>query len=123
MSELTNEEITKIVDQYIGVSGGHLGDFGYRTLAEFFSQSCGLDVDPHQYAGTTRYRFVTILRTSPPDVQARILRGILERFPVDPDGLEMRTQALQDELRAIVERLEETSRVSGPGRGDYRRRR
>ena len=120
MSELSSREITKIVDLYIGASGGHLGGFTYRTLAEFYSEYCGLDIDTHQYAGTTRYRFITILRISRPDVQAKILRGIIERFPVVPDGLETRTQALQDEITAIVGRLEEAARASGPVRPDQR---
>jgi hypothetical protein len=122
MSELSSPEITKIVDHYIGVSGGHLGDFTFRTLAEFYSQYCGLDINPHQYAGTTRYRFVTILRISPPAIQAKILRGILERFPITQDGLETRNEAIQDEIRAIIDRLEKAPapRPKGLGRGDHR---
>jgi hypothetical protein len=31
---LTPREVMKVVNRYIGVSGGYLGDFSYRTHAE-----------------------------------------------------------------------------------------
>jgi hypothetical protein len=34
---LTNGEVIQVVNRYIGVSGGYLGDFSYRTHAEFLS--------------------------------------------------------------------------------------
>ena len=81
-SGLTNAEIMKVVNRYIGVSGGYLGDFSYRTHAEFYPEYCELDIDPYQYEGTTRERFIAVLKGSPPNVQAQILRGVIERFPV-----------------------------------------
>lgn len=44
----------KIVNRYIGVRDGYLGDFTYRTHAEFYPEYCGLDIDPATYPGTTR---------------------------------------------------------------------
>ena len=35
-SGLTDGEITRIVNRYIGVSGGYLGDFSYRTHVDFY---------------------------------------------------------------------------------------
>ena len=54
---LTPQEVMKIVNRYIGVAGGYLGDFSYRTHAEFYPEYCDLDIDPNNYAGTTRERF------------------------------------------------------------------
>ena len=77
MTGLTNPEIMRIVNRYIGVSGGYLGDFSYRTHTDFYPEFCDLDIDPNQYDGTTRQRFIAILEKSPPDVQAKIVRGVL----------------------------------------------
>ena len=83
MSSLTKSEIMKIVNRYIGVSGGYLGDFSYRTHAEFYSEYCGLDnIDPYRIEGTTRERFIKILSECEPRVQAKILRGVVDRFEV-----------------------------------------
>jgi hypothetical protein len=54
MAPLTNQEVMKIVNRYIGVSGGYLGDFSYRTHADFYPEYCELDIDPNQHEGTTR---------------------------------------------------------------------
>jgi hypothetical protein len=43
MNGMTNLEMKIIVNQYIGVSGGYLGDFSYRTHAKFYPLYCELD--------------------------------------------------------------------------------
>lgn len=112
MSGLTNPEIYTVVNRYIGVQGGYLGDFSYRTHAEFYLEFCDVDVDPYQYQGTTRERFISILSDSPPDVQARILRGVLKKYPLGSS--ELRTQQRFDEIQAIIARLEGASAVASP---------
>ncbi len=115
MAGLTNQEVMKIVNRYIGVSGGYLGDFSYRTHAEFYQEYCDLDIDPYQYQGTTRERFIAILKSSPPDVQARIVRGVLQRFPLDAEYKpSTRTKELYNELLNIARRLESASPVASP---------
>jgi hypothetical protein len=115
MIELTNQEVMKIVNRYIGVSGGYLGDFSYRTHADFYPEYCGLDIDPYLYQGTTRERFINILKSSPPDAQAKILRGVLQRFPFDAENSpKSRTKELHDELLQIARRLEGASPVASP---------
>lgn len=112
---LTNQEIMRVVNRYIGVSGGYLGDFSYGTHAEFYPEYCDLDIDPNQFEGTTRERFIAILRSSMPDIQAKILRGVLQRFPHDAENKpETRTQALHDDLLGIAQRLEGAPPVSTP---------
>lgn len=112
MDGMTSQEISKVVYRYIGVSGGYLGDFSYPTHAQFYPLYCNLDIDPYQYEGTTRERFIKILQSQTPYDQAKILRGVIERFPVD--GSVTRTEALQDELRRIIARLEQNTPVLSP---------
>lgn len=102
---LTNGEIIQVVNRYIGVSGGYLGDFSYRTHAEFYPEYCELEIDPYEYEGTTRERFIAILSSRPPRQQARILRGILERFPAEPgEGPRSRAQ-MKPRVEAMIDRL------------------
>lgn len=104
---LTPVEIHKIVHSYIGVSSGYLGDFTYRSHADFYLGYCDLDIDPYLYQGTTRERFIDIISSREPIDQARIVRGVTERFPVDgPDAPDRRTEELRIELLQWANRLE-----------------
>lgn len=115
MAGLTNSEIMKIVNRYIGVSGGYLGDFSSRTHADFYPEYCGEDIDPYKYEGTTRERFIAILSGASPQVQAKIVRGVLERFPLDMQNFpDTRTELLHDELLEISKRLESSSPILSP---------
>jgi len=119
MSGLTNPEIAKIVNRYIGVgviSKGYLGDFSYKTHADFYPEYCELDIDPNQYQGTTCEKFTNILKSSSPHIQAKILRGVLERFSLDGQYAkpETRTRELYEELLNIAQKLEGISSVSSP---------
>lgn len=115
MAGLTNKEVITIVNQYIGVAGGYLGNFSYRTHAEFYPEYCGLDIDPYQYLGTTRERFVAILKGSSPELQATIIRGVLQRFTLDAEDKPVtRTTELYNELQEMVHRLEGALPVASP---------
>lgn len=72
---LKKSEINKLVYRYIGVSGGYLGDFSYRSHNEFYIE-LDLDVDPYKYNGTTRERFIKILS----ETHLRCRRGSLMAF-------------------------------------------
>ena len=76
-------EITRLVNRYVGVSGGYLGDFSHRTHADFYPEYCDLDINPYEYEGTTRERFIQILSSRHPGDQAKIIRGVIERFPIE----------------------------------------
>ena len=80
---LTRPEVYLIVNSYIGVNGGYLGDFSYRTHEEFYPYFCDLDISPSAYEGTTRQRFLTILENADAPTQAKILKGVLKKYPVD----------------------------------------
>jgi hypothetical protein len=99
---LTKLEINKVVNRYIGVSAGYLCDFSYQKHRDFYLD-LDLDIDPDSYTGTTRARFIQILSQSRPDVQARILSGILDKYPVGSS--ELRTQERHDEIAAWIARL------------------
>ena len=105
---LSTQEVLTIVNRYIGVAGGYLGDFSYRTHADFYPEFCGLDVNPYDYDGTTRDRFIQILSTQPPHAQARILRGVIERFG-DEDALQPARQRLRERIEGWARRLEGSS--------------
>ena len=117
MSSLTSSEIMTIVNRYIGVSDGYLGNFSYRTHADFYPEYCNLDINPYDIPGTTRERFLQILSSADPRSQAAIIRGVLERFPLGA-GPTTRTTELAHRLRAIADRLEGCAPVPSPRLAD-----
>lgn len=113
MAGLTSGEIAKVVYKYIGVNGGYLGDFSYNSHAEFYHLYCDLDIDPFQYQGTTRERFMEILKTQSPADQATILRGVIERFPLEASNApETRTASVRSEIESMIARLEQKAPVA-----------
>lgn len=108
---LAPREIHKLVEQYIGVKQGYLADFSYRTHAEFY-QNLDLEKDPKLYEGTTRERFIAILSEATSREQAIVLRGVLDRFPVDSEPLRTCDKAV--EIRAWIARLEGAGGVPAP---------
>jgi len=108
---LKQHEVNKVVYKYIGVTGGYLGDFSYRTHYEFYAE-LELDIDPNRYDGTTRERFIEILSESAPEVQARILEGVLDRFPVSSSDI--RTAERAKEIRSWITRLRTGPNVEQP---------
>lgn len=112
MAGMTKLEIRKLTERYIGSSGGYLGTFdSHPTLSRFYVE-CDLDINPKDYPGTNRDRFLAIIEASSPDVQAKIIRGILKRHPVGSD--ERRTQAIHDEFLILAQRLEAGAGVPQP---------
>ena len=81
MPGLTKRDIYTIVNRYIGVTGGYLGDLSYRTHREFYGEYCNLEIDPDAYERTTRERFIQILEGVDSRTQATIVSGILEKYP------------------------------------------
>ena len=109
---LSKGDILRIVYHYIGVEEGYLGDFTYETHSHFYPIYCDVDINPFHYLaeGTTRERFILVLEKSPSDVQAKIVRGVLKRFP--PGSSPLRTDAARDALVAMAERLERGGRIA-----------
>lgn len=109
MTGLTKAEIIRIVNSYLGVEGGYLADFSYRTHREFYPTYCDLDIDPEIYDGTTRYRFIQVLENSQPNIQAKILAGVLEKYPPGSDAL--RTNEKAEWIRGLIERTSDATSV------------
>lgn len=102
---LSNFEIMRVVNGYIGVSGGYLGNFSYRTHQEFYPMYCGLDIDTNAFSGTTRERFIEILSTSDAPTQAKILRGVLEFFLEDSE-FHVERPKFKPQIEEMIRRLE-----------------
>lgn len=113
---LTPPEVKQVVHKWIGVSGGNLGDFSYATHQEFYVE-LDLPIDPNNYKGTTRERFSQILEGSKPAVQAKILEGVLKKFPVTSPAsgsVAARTPELASEIRSWIARLRGPAPVAAP---------
>src|SRR5579884_3998780 len=106
---MTRLEITRLVERYIGVSGGYLGlpeRFSYRTHADFYATYCDLDISFEGHTGTTRETFISILASLTPRDQAKVLRGVIERFPRDEQGAPTTRPAAHAEVTSLITRLE-----------------
>jgi len=116
MTQLTKSDVLKIINRYIGVVGGYLGDFSYRTHAEFYPEYCEInDIDPNLIEGTTRERFIHILLRENSKRQAQIVKGVIERFPVEAiNAPATRTIELKTELQKLIEKLESAAPVKSP---------
>jgi hypothetical protein len=101
-SALTDREIKMLVTNYIGVTSGYLGNFSYRSHTEFYEE-LDLPYKPEALSGTTRERFIAILSKASLQDQAKILEGILDRFPLatKPE----RTEELRTQIRSWIGRL------------------
>ena len=108
---LRQTEIDKLVFKYIGVKGGYLGDFTYQSHREFYIE-LDLPINPYEYDGSTRARFITILGKSTPLVQATILEGILRRYPIG--SAPMRNQERFEEISRWISRLRGAPVVESP---------
>jgi hypothetical protein len=103
---LTNFEVMRVVNGYIGVEGGYLTGFSYRTHSEFYPMYCGLDINPNQYSGTTWERFMTILSSADSPTQAKVLRGVLGYCPADNEFHAERRQKHKLKIEEMIRRLE-----------------
>lgn len=109
---LAKPEIVRIVNRYIGVTDGYLGNFSYRTHADFYPEYCDLDIDPNELDGTTRERFIHILSSANPRDQAAIVEGVLSRFPVGSET--QRTPDIGEQLRTLAARCRSEGHVANP---------
>ena len=112
LHRLSMGDILKLVNEYIGVYGGYLGDFTYRTHREFYPQFCDIEVNPDEYEGTTRERFIKILRASDKETQAKIIQGVLKKYPTGSEP--QRTQQLHDHFSALANRLRGETAIPTP---------
>jgi hypothetical protein len=111
MAGLKSSDIHWVVHTYIGVEGGYLGDFSYRTHQEFYPGYCDLDIDTSVVAGaTTKEKFIAVISSAEPPAQVAILRGLLKRFP--PGSEHTRTAGAVKRLNEIIQRCVEEASVT-----------
>ena len=112
---LTKGEISHLIHNWIGVSGGYLGDFRYASHDQFWLQVCDIAISTGEFDGTTRECFEATLFEAHPRNQAEALRAILGDYPPlsesDPARPKFRSEALHREIQAWISRLE-TGRVA-----------
>jgi hypothetical protein len=82
------------------------------TDADFYPEYCDLDIDPNEFEGTTRERFIHILSNASPGEQTAIVDGVLARFPVDSEP--QRTAQLAEQLRVIANRCRSEGQIASP---------
>ena len=106
----------KIVNGYLGVNGGYLGDFSYRTHAEFYPMYCDLSIDPDQYEGTTREKFIKILQSQNTQNQAKILKGILTKYPLDEfrENEQVSKKKYYEHIQDLIKKLDGIPYVEEP---------
>lgn len=71
----------RVVNNWIGVQGGYLGDFSYASHDDFWLETCEIDVDTRSSPWTTRECFIETLLGATARHQAAVLREILYRYP------------------------------------------
>ncbi len=109
---MTKGEINTLVYKYIGVDGGYLRGFSYSEHERFYVEFCDLpNVDVpavRQRCGTTKNSFLEILEKASPLEQARIIRGILAKFPPNesPSELIATKTEIAEQFKTLAERLE-----------------
>jgi hypothetical protein len=113
MAGLKQQEIKRLIHDYVGVKMGDLQDFSFSSLRDFYGLYCDLDINTDDYEGTKRKRFESILQQADPDSQAKIIRGTLQKLPPDAKH-SLRTQAAHDEFIEIAKRLELGNGVESP---------
>lgn len=112
MSSLKSSDIHWVVNAYIGVSEGFLGDFTYRSHKEFYPAFCDLEIDPEAFPGTTRERFIKVLTSLPPIGQAAVLRGVSKKYPLG--SAVQRTPRTFQELIGLADRCVSGTLVAHP---------
>lgn len=108
---LTSGQVHQLVNKYIGVNGGYLGNFSYKSHRDFYLE-LDLPIDPDQIPGTTRERFIQILQESDASTQAKIVDAILKMYPVG--SAVIRTQTRHDEIASWLPRLRAGGGVLAP---------
>lgn len=123
-SGMSKGEILRLVNDYIGCESGHIGDFSYATLQEFYPHYCGIDVDTEslQSSGLTKRKiFIHILEQATSREQARVIRGTLRRFPAtgSETAANLGRAALAPEFERLADRLEGGAAVAGEALSIY----
>lgn len=112
---LTAGEVLRVVNRYIGVSGGYLrlpDRFTYASHNDFYAEYCDVTVELSQFSATTRETFIQALLSLPAGGQARVCavssRGSHPTRPGPPSR-----PAVHGDALAFIQRLESGPLVTG----------
>lgn len=117
---LSGPEAHMVINGYIGVSGGYLGGddqsrFTYRSHEAFYADFCDLHIDVadlrKRQGGTTKQLFGEILMSVDARDQAKILRGVLAKYP--PSSSKARA-TLAPQIHALIARLAPPADAGAP---------
>ena len=110
---MTPAEIDLLVHRYLAADGGYLFGFSYNDHDSFYTQYCdmpGVDVASGRARyGSTKRVFRAILAEAAPAEQARIIRGVLTKFPPE----EFATDDAPKRADAARRLLEVAARLDG----------
>jgi hypothetical protein len=107
---LSDAEMMSLLYDYIGVDGGYLWGFSYRTHEEFYPRFCNVMLDVaklREQHGTTRNTFLAILRNADPPFQTKIVEGVFAYLPIDrfPEEAQAAKVAAKSRLQNAVARI------------------
>jgi hypothetical protein len=107
---MTQPEMFLLVNDYLGGEGGYLWGFSYAEHDEFYAHWCNLDIDAaaaRTRYGTTRKAFIGVLRECSSPDQARIIDGVLEKFPIEkfPEEDREKKRSVRERLESIAARI------------------
>jgi hypothetical protein len=117
---MTQREIDRLVEDYIGTNAGYLNGFSYSVHDTFYHRYCDLEIDVAAYRArglTTRRAFIEILREAKPRDQAKIIRGVFDMFPPPEeatDGTAQKKILLHKLMLEVAIRLEANGLVETP---------
>ena len=123
---LTQLEIGRVADDWIGEVDGNLGSFAPVGHDRFWSQLGDADVTTAAFPGTVRECFESTLAGAKPATQAAALGAVLRDYPPleapDPDRPTFRSEELHREILSWIGRLGRwwdacTHRVNGVFQG------
>lgn len=112
MSKLAPRELDLLFNYYIGFRHGYLDGLSEPAdLRAFFQVYCDLDINPvSRFGSEVANEFAEILMHQTPEVQAKILRVILARYPPDHyRDPETRNALLHRKLAEVATRLESST--------------
>src|SRR5258708_32427570 len=117
---MTQREINRLVEDYIGTDSGYLNRFSYSIHNTFYHRYCDLEIDVGAYRArglTTRRAFIEILKEVKPRHQAKIIRGVFEMIPPPEeiiDDAARKKRFLHKLLLGVAARLEADGLVETP---------
>lgn len=111
--KLNKLEVRQVI-KYIGVDGGYLGSFSYKTHRDFYYDYCGLEnIDVYKLRKkyserggsiATHDLFEIILLEAPTNEQAKILEGVLKKYSLDEFSNEEKRKQYQH-IEQLIARL------------------